>query len=137
MFHCGEGAVLHGGSAPPRERRPGHAVIPTAEIASANLAALPTGERNILHLIAARLLCAVGEPHAYAETAVTVECGGASFMTKGRTVTAAGWKATEKAFFSTLKQKTEDPAPALPALTEGQRLEDADAILKQDRKSVV
>ncbi len=33
-----------------------HAVIPTAEIARADLAALPTGERNILHLIAARLL---------------------------------------------------------------------------------
>lgn len=112
-----------------------HAVIPTVEIAGADLAALPTGERNILHLIAVRLLCAVGEPHTYAETAVTVECGGASFMTKGRTVTAAGWKGTEKALFSTLKQKTEAPAPALPALTEGQRLEDADAILKQGTTS--
>ena len=40
-----------------------HAVIPTAEIASADLAALPTGERNILYMIAVRLLCAVGEPH--------------------------------------------------------------------------
>lgn len=112
-----------------------HAVIPTAEIAGVDLAALPTGERNILHLIAVRLLCAVGEPHAYGETAVTVECGGAAFIAKGRTVTAAGWKGTEKVFFSTLKQKTEDPAPALPALTEGQRLEDADAILKQGTTS--
>ena len=114
-----------------------HAVIPTAEIASADLAALPTGERNILHLIAARLLCAVGEPHTYAETAVTLECGGSAFTTKGRTVTAAGWKALEKAFFSTLKQKTkpEEPAPVLPELAEGQRLEDADAILKQGTTS--
>ena len=112
-----------------------HAVIPTAEVAKADLAALPAGERNILHLIAIRLLCAVGEPHAYAETAVTVECGGAAFIAKGRTVTAAGWKGTEKAFFSTLKQKTEEPAPVLSALTEGQRLEDADAILKQGTTS--
>ena len=67
-----------------------HAVIPTVEIASADLAALPTGERNILHLIAARLLCAVGEPHTYAETSVTLECGGAAFTAKGRTVTEAG-----------------------------------------------
>ena len=108
-----------------------HAVIPTAEIASADLAALPTGERNILYMIAVRLLCAVGEPHTYAETAVTLDCGGASFMTKGRTVAAAGWKGTEKAFLSTLKQKAEEPAPALPALSEGQRLEGADALLKQ------
>lgn len=112
-----------------------HAVIPTAEIASADLAALPTGERNILCMIAVRLLCAVGEPHAYAETAVTLECGGGSFTAKGRTVMAAGWRGTEKAFFSTLKQKTEEPAPALPELTENQRLEGADAILKQGTTS--
>ena len=112
-----------------------HAVIPTAEIAGADLAALPTGERNILYMIAVRLLCAVGEPHTYAETAVTLDCGGASFMTKGRTVAAAGWKGTEKAFLSTLKQKAEEPAPSLPALSEGQRLEGADALLKQGTTS--
>ena len=112
-----------------------HAVIPTAEIAGADLAALPTGERNILYMIAVRLLCAVGEPHTYAETAVTLDCGGASFMTKGRTVVAAGWKGTEKAFLSTLKKKAEEPAPALPELAEGQRLEGADALLKQGTTS--
>ncbi len=112
-----------------------HAVIPTAEIAGADLAALPTGERNILYMIAVRLLCAVGEPHTYAETAVTLDCGGASFMTKGRTVAAAGWKGLERAFLSTLKQKAEEPAPALPALSEGQRLEGADALLKQGTTS--
>ena len=112
-----------------------HAVIPTAEIAGADLAALPTGERNILYMIAVRLLCAVGEPHTYAETAVTLDCGGASFMTKGRTVAAAGWKGLERVFLSTLKQKAEEPAPALPELAEGQRLEGADALLKQGTTS--
>ena len=112
-----------------------HAVIPTAEIAGADLAALPTGERNILYMIAVRLLCAVGEPHTYAETAVTLDCGGASFMTKGRTVASAGWKGTEKAFLSTLKQKAEEPAPSLPVLSDGQRLEGADALLKQGTTS--
>ena len=115
-----------------------HAVIPTAEIADADLQALPTGERNILCMIAARLLCAVGEPHSYAETVVTLECGGASFAAKGRTVIAEGWRGTEKAFLSTVKQKTkkqDEPPPALPVLTEGQRLEDADAILKQGTTS--
>ncbi|MBQ9347003.1 MAG: DNA topoisomerase III, partial [Oscillibacter sp.] len=47
-----------------------HAVIPTAEAAHADLGALPRGERDILRMIAVRLLCAVGEPHRYAETAV-------------------------------------------------------------------
>ena len=114
-----------------------HAIIPTAEIASADLAALPTGERNILYLIAVRLLCAVGEPHTYAETAVTLECGGVSFTTKGRSEIAAGWKSAERAFFSTLKQKQrqEEPVSPLPELAEGQRLEGGDAILKQGTTS--
>ena len=109
-----------------------HAIIPTREIASVDHAALPTGERNILHMIAARLLCAVGDFHTYAETAVTLECGGASFTAKGRTVTAEGWKAVERAFLSTLKQKPqpEDAAPALPMLEEGQRLEGLDAVVR-------
>lgn len=114
-----------------------HAVIPTAEITNADFAALPTGERNILHLIAVRLLCAVAEPHLFAETVAVLECGGASFSAKGRTVTDMGWKSLELAFLSILKQKTkpEDPAPALPELSEGQRLEGTDAILKQGTTS--
>ena len=101
-----------------------HAVIPTAEIAAADLNTLPTGERNILNLIAVRLLCAVGESHTYAETAVTVDCGGVPFSAKGCTVTAGGWKAIEKAFLSTLKEKPkqENIAFALPKLSEGQQL---------------
>ena len=43
-----------------------HALLPTKSMANADLAALPAGERNVLRLIAARLLCAVGEPHRYA-----------------------------------------------------------------------
>ena len=68
-----------------------HAILPTAETAKTDLSALPSGERNILFLAAARLLCAVGEPHTYAETAVTLECGGAVFSAKGKTEIAAGW----------------------------------------------
>ena len=108
-----------------------HAIIPTAEIAKADLAALPTGERNILFLIAVRLLCAVGEPHTYAETSVVLDCGGVPFTAKGQIVTAGGWKELEQAFLSTLKQK---PRPetgcSLPALAEGQRLEGGDAALR-------
>ena len=47
-------------------------------------------------MIAARLLCAVGEPHSYAETVVTLECGGASFAAKGRTVIAEGLERNRK-----------------------------------------
>ena len=107
-----------------------HAVIPTAEIAGADLAALPTGERNILYMIAVRLLCAVGEPHTYAETAVTLECGGGSFTAGGRTETAMGWKETVRAYLVTLKNIPKEVPSTLPELAEGQTLAGGDALLK-------
>ena len=115
-----------------------HAVIPTAEIAAADLSALPTGERNILYLIAARLLCAVGEPHIYEETAVTLDCGGTSFTTKCRTEISAGWKAIGQAFLAALKKKEkqqQESASPLPELTDGQQLSGADARLKEGTTS--
>ncbi|MBQ9347221.1 MAG: DNA topoisomerase III, partial [Oscillibacter sp.] len=110
-----------------------HAVIPTVEIAKADLSALPDGERTILHMIAVRLLCAVGELRRYAETAVTLDCGGASFTAKGRTVTAEGWKAIEKAFLDTLKQHNQEkePAPPLPLLNEGEAVQSSGAAVKE------
>ena len=114
-----------------------HAILPTAEAAKADLSALPSGEKNILFLAAVRLLCAVGDPHAYAETNLTLECGGALFSAKGRTEAAAGWTAVERAFHSSLKQKPRqvEPAPPLPALTEGQRLTAEAASVKEGATS--
>ena len=70
-----------------------HAVVPTRSAADADIAALPLGEREILRLVALGLLRAVCLSHRYAETAVTVECGGHSFTTKGKMVLDVGWKA--------------------------------------------
>ena len=113
-----------------------HAVIPTAEIAGADLVSLPTGERNVLTMLAARLLCAVGEPHIYAETAVTLECGGGSFTAKGRTEAAMGWKEAERACLASLKKAPKgEPPAALPELAEGQTLEGGDAVLKSGTTS--
>ena len=70
-----------------------HAVVPTGSAADADIAALPLGEREILRLVALGLLRAVCPPHRYAETAVTVECGGHSFTAKGKMVLDVGWKA--------------------------------------------
>ena len=107
-----------------------HAVIPTASCAAADLEAMPTGEKNILHLLAVRLLCAVGEPHIYQETAVTISCGGSSFSAKGRAVVSEGWKAIQRACLDTLKSKPED-TPELPKLSEGQTLPAVEASLKE------
>ena len=73
-----------------------HAILPTQSVAGADLSSLPAGETNILRLIAARVLAAVGEPHRYAETVVLFECAGQTFTSKGRTVLDEGWKAVER-----------------------------------------
>ena len=40
-----------------------HAIIPTGTMCAADLAALPSGEKAILQLIAVRLLCAAAPNH--------------------------------------------------------------------------
>ena len=69
-----------------------HAIVPTISVESADISVLPTGEREILRLVARQLLCAVGEPFRYAETVVTFECGGHLFTAKGKEVLSRGWK---------------------------------------------
>ena len=69
-----------------------HAVVPTASTGKADTSVLPIGERKILRLVARQLLCAVSDAHKYAETAVTIECGGYFFTAKGKTVLDTGWK---------------------------------------------
>ena len=95
-----------------------HALLPTKSMAKADLAALPAGERNVLQLIAARLLCAVGEPHRYAETTLTTICAGEEFTAKGKVVLSEGWKAVERKMLGELlgKQKL----TALPNVAENE-----------------
>ncbi|MCD8013466.1 MAG: DNA topoisomerase 3 [Lachnospiraceae bacterium] len=93
-----------------------HAIIPTKEVQHCNFTELPKGEFAVLQLIAARLLCAVGEPYRYAETTVELECAGQVFTAKGKTVLDEGWKAVEKCFFAA---KSEKQSSGLPQLAEG------------------
>ena len=94
-----------------------HALLPTKSMANADLAALPVGERNVLRLIAARLLCAVGEPHRYAETTLTTECAGEEFTAKGKVVLSEGWKAVERKMLGELLGKQKEQA-TLPDVQE-------------------
>ena len=107
-----------------------HAVIPTRSIREANLSALPVGERAILELVALRLLCAVAPPYTYAETAITVECDGAEFTAKGRTVKQPGWRAAYRASMKNAEPDNDNESKALPELTEGQELPVAGAAVK-------
>ena len=111
-----------------------HALLPTKSMANADLAALPAGERNVLRLIAARLLCAVGEPHRYAETTLTTICAGEEFSAKGKVVLSDGWKAMERKMLGELLGKQKEPA-VLPDVQEQSRCSVAGAELKEGQTS--
>ena len=111
-----------------------HALLPTASVARADLAALPAGERNILRLIAARLLCAVGEPHRYAETTLTTICAGEKFSAKGKVVLSDGWKAVERKMLGELLGKQKEQA-VLPDVQEQSQCSVASAELKEGQTS--
>ena len=111
-----------------------HALLPTKSMAKADLAALPAGERNILRLIAARLLCAVGEPYCYAETTLTTICAGEEFTAKGKVVLSEGWKAVERKMLGELLGKQKEPV-VLPDVQEQSQCSVAGAELKEGQTS--
>lgn len=114
-----------------------HAIIPTLKMREADLSALPAGERAVLHMIAVRLICAVGNKHDYSETVISLECAGYSFSAKGKVVIAPGWKEVEGRFRATLKQqpeeKREDEAKPLPVVSEGHEFEIITTAVKQGK----
>ena len=94
-----------------------HALLPTKSMAKADLAALPAGERNVLRLIAARLLCA-----------------GEEFSAKGKVVLSEGWKTVERKMLGELLGKQNEVA-ALPDVQEQSQCSVADAELKEGQTS--
>ena len=105
-----------------------HAIIPTMELAKADLAALPESERNILTLAGARLLMAAAEPHSFEAVTAVFSCADHEFTAKGKAVIAAGWKDMERLYRATLKKKPDSDDENelvldVPDFTEGQTFE--------------
>ena len=104
-----------------------HAIIPTMELAKADMATLPETERNILTLAGTRLLLAAGEPHTYEAVKAVFKCADTEFTATGKTVLCGGWKDLEQRYRATLKNKpdTEDDENGniLPDFTEGQQFD--------------
>lgn len=111
-----------------------HAIIPTINGAKFDLESLPSGERNILLLVASRLMCAAAAPHEYISMSVKVTCEGTIFSASGKKVTEMGWKSLDdkaKAVFKNLsKSKDEESSEeekSLPELSEGQTFDNVSA----------
>jgi DNA topoisomerase-3 len=95
-----------------------HAVIPTKTMVESNLDDLPKGEKEVLKLVATRLLVSVADPMRYTDTKVVLKSGGTSFTAKGRTVQDPGWHVLDR-FFSRKKEKE---VMVLPDLKEGSEI---------------
>lgn len=109
-----------------------HAIIPTKTAAETDLSALPAGEQAVLELIARRLVCAVGIPCEFDETAVELSCAGAVFKTKGSIVTEPGWKAFISGVESGKEDKEEDALP-IPDIQNGMELTVREAVFKEGK----
>jgi DNA topoisomerase-3 len=93
-----------------------HAIIPTSGIATADIDGLSSGEKNILILVARKLICASAPAHKYEAVKVTVECSGTEFTATGKTILEMGWKRYAE------KIDDKDDEKTLPTLTESQVL---------------
>ena len=107
-----------------------HAIIPTKELQKCNFAELPKGELAILQLIATRLFVSVGDSHRYAETVIELDCGGAKYSAKGKTVLQDGWKALSKKNKST---KNDEKEQKLPPVSSGDELKVHGAEIKEGK----
>ena len=116
-----------------------HAIIPTVEIARTDLSELPSGERDVLTLIAARLLSATAQAHRFEAVTAVLDCRGNSFTAKGKNVLQAGWKEVECLYRMGLKQSSpEDDGStdaSLPMLQEGQVFETISAGIREGKTS--
>ena len=116
-----------------------HAIIPTVEIARTDLSELPSGERDVLTLLAVRLLCATTQVNRFEAVTAMLDCQGYTFTAKGKTILQSGWKEVERIHRMSIRQSEtehkENEAVALPVLQEGQTFEAVSASLREGKTS--
>lgn len=116
-----------------------HAIIPTVEIARTDLTELPSGERDVLTLLAVRLLCATTQAHRFETVTAMLDCQRHTFTAKGKTILQSGWKEVERIHRMSIRQSEtehrENEDAALPVLKEGQTFETVSASLREGKTS--
>ena len=116
-----------------------HAIIPTVEIACTDLSELPSGERDVLTLLAVRLLCATTQANRFEAVTAMLDCQRYTFTAKGKTILQSGWKEVERIHRMSIRQSEtehrENEDAALPVLKEGQTFETVSASLREGKTS--
>lgn len=116
-----------------------HAIIPTVEIARTDLSELPSGERDVLTLLAVRLLCATTQANRFEAVTAILDCQGHTFTAKGKTILQSGWKEVERIHRMSIRQSEtehrENEDSALSVLKEGETFETVSASLREGKTS--
>ena len=112
-----------------------HAIIPTAEIAKTDINSLTDGQKNILLLIAAKLVVAAAPAHVYESVKITVDCENTEFTATGKTVIEQGFKLLEKQIKAQLKggssDENEDKEKVLPDVVQGQTFDNVKSSVEE------
>ncbi len=72
-----------------------HAIIPTEQ--AVNLNSLDGDEKKLFDLIARRFIAVLYPPFRYEQTTIVVQAAGETFVARGKTELAKGWKAVQTA----------------------------------------
>ena len=110
-----------------------HAIIPTGTVSKVDLSVLPSGEKEVLKLIATRLAEAVSEPCRYSETVVEAECADSKFKAKGRQTIEVGWKQINTQKVAVVDDSEEDDCSISSEIIEGQMIPITEAICKEGK----
>lgn len=97
-----------------------HAIIPTEQ--TVILTALSEKERKIYDLVIKRFLAVLYPPFEYEQTTIKADIGGHTFVARGKTVIAMGWKEIYQSDFEDEDTKEEIKEQLLPLLNKGDKL---------------
>jgi len=107
-----------------------HGIIPTTQLGRADMLRLNDTEREIIALIACRIVCAVGEKHIYEAVTAIFDCVSYSFTAKGRVTIADGWRAYTHCR-DTEDTESDHNGEEFHPITEGQIFNKADAMVTE------
>ena len=112
-----------------------HAIIPTAEIAKKNIDELTDGQKNILLLIAAKLVTAAAPAHVYEAVKITACCENSEFTATGKTIIEQGFKLLERQIKAQLKggssDDKENKEKVLPDVMQGQTFDNVKSSVEE------
>lgn len=110
-----------------------HAIIPTGTVSKVDLSVLPSGEKEVLKLIATRLAEAVSESCRYSETVVEAECADSKFKAKGRQTMEVGWKQISTQKVAAVNDSEKDDCSISSEIIECQMIPITEAICREGK----